>query len=100
MNSANVCKGTWSDIVKGKVHDASPTAQMLKLEEEAPQFKASAKAFVPRRKRLAIKEVTMSASAQEFVPPPTQSLSPTAKEFTPPGHKLLHRASEMQKLLL
>merc|ERR1719345_522779 len=100
MNSANVCKGTWSDIVKGKVHDASPTAQMLKLEEEAPQFKASAKAFVPRRKRLAINEPKMNASAQEFVPSPTQSLSPSAKEFTPPEHKLLNKAAEMQRLLL
>jgi len=83
MNSAKIC---WADIVTGKVRSASPAAQEFKFNSEAPEF--------------AINELKMNASAQEFVPPPAQSFSPSAKEFFPPEHKLLHRATEMQRLLL
>jgi len=87
MTSAKIVhQSSWADIVKGKTLSAFPAAQEFKFNTEAPEF--------------AINELKMNALAQEFVPPPTESLEPSAKTVIPSEHKLLHKASEMQRLLL
>jgi hypothetical protein len=97
--SMTVCKTSWAAVVKGPTQKKKFNAASLefvprKKAEQKFKFNAEASEFV-------LPEPLMNASAPEFVPP-VRSLNAnvTTTQPVPPQHKLLHKASEMQKILL
>jgi hypothetical protein len=106
--STTISKTSWADVVKGKEGGVCPTEQKKK-------FNAKAAEFVPRKKaacapgtfkfnagapEFSAPQLELNPLAQEFVPPVSQGFNPASNEFIPPEHKLMNKATEMQRLLL